>query len=78
MMLDYATTTSERIANGWIAAIADAPETPHTHDADCTPFLVDDTCTVCGVVRTDACADCGAYSYHRDMCASSDAGAVQS
>lgn len=46
----------------------------HSKDSDCEPFLVDDTCTVCGIGRTDKCPDCGAYSYHTDTCASADCG----
>lgn len=41
----------------------------HTCDADCEPHLVDDECTVCGVVRMDRCGCCGQYSYHADACA---------
>lgn len=45
----------------------------HATDEDCEPHLVDDTCTVCGVGRTDACPTCGGLSYHRDDCTSHDA-----
>lgn len=40
----------------------------HRCDADCAPYLVDDECTVCGVVHTRPCALCGGRGYHTDAC----------
>jgi hypothetical protein len=54
--------------------IIESTKPRHSTDADCEPHLVDDTCTVCGVGRTDACPRCGGCSYHNEGCTSADAG----
>lgn len=40
----------------------------HTTDADCAPFIVDDSCSTCGVFHGDPCPECQGRGFHKSEC----------
>jgi len=40
----------------------------HLSDADCAPFLVDDSCSVCGVDHSAECSLCHGKGFHYSDC----------
>lgn len=46
----------------------------HQQDEDCAPFLVNGSCTECGVDHYGECATCKGRGFHRPDCPESDGG----
>lgn len=40
----------------------------HVCDTDCDPHMANGACSVCSIVRMDACYECEQYSYHVAGC----------
>lgn len=64
-MSDNVLNISKLIAD---AARAIVQADDHETDADCAMFLIDDTCTECGVYHGDPCPGCGGRGYHVASC----------
>jgi hypothetical protein len=48
------------------------PPKMHERDSDCSPYLVDGQCTVCGVSHTNECPSCGGRGFHEPSCPDND------